>query len=52
MNHFINIRDISSSILRKIIMDAKKRKNKRKKTNTLAQDKDKPLKGKLLIQMF
>ena len=52
MNHFINIRDISSSILRKIIMDAKKRKNKRKKINTLDQDKDKPLKGKLLIQMF
>ena len=52
MNHFINIRDISSSILRKIIMYAKKRKNKRKKTNTLDQDKDKPLKGKLLIQMF
>ena len=31
MNHFINIRDIPSSILRKIIMDAKKRKIKRKK---------------------
>jgi len=52
MNNIINIRDISSSILRKIIMDAKKRKNKRKKINTLDQDKDKPLKGKLLIQMF
>ena len=52
MKHFINIRDISSSSLRKIIIDAKKRKIKRKKVNTLDQDKDKPLKGKLLIQMF
>ena len=30
----------------------KKRKDKRKKFNTLEIDKDKPLKGKLLIQMF
>jgi len=52
MNHFINIRDISSSILRKIINDAKKRKIKRKKANTLDPDLDKPLNGKLLIQMF
>ena len=52
MNHFINIRDISSSILRKIIKDAKKKKNKKKKTSTLDLDTDKPLKGKLLIQMF
>ena len=52
MNHFINIRDISSSILRKIIKDAKKRKIKRKKASTLDLDTDKPLKGKLLIQMF
>ncbi len=52
MNHFINIKDISSSILRKIILDAKKRKNKRKNLNTLDPDKDAPLKGKLLIQMF
>ena len=52
MNHFINIRDISSSILRKIIIDAKKRKVKRKKASTLDPDSDKPLNGKLLIQMF
>ncbi len=52
MNHFINIRDISSSILRKIIDDAKKRKIKRKKVSTLDPDPDKPLNGKLLIQMF
>ena len=52
MNHFINIRDISTSNLKKIIADAKKRKLKRKKLNTLDSDKDSPLKGKLLIQMF
>ena len=52
MNHFINIRDISTSNLKKIIADAKKRKLKRKKFNTLDSDKDSPLKGKLLIQMF
>ena len=52
MNHFINLKDISATDLRKIINDAKKRKNKRKKFNTLEADKDKPLKGKLLIQMF
>ena len=52
MKHFINIRDISTSNLKKIIADAKKRKLKRKKLNTLDSDKDSPLKGKLLIQMF
>ena len=52
MNHFINIRDISTSNLKKIIADAKNRKSKRKKLNTLDSDKDSPLKGKLLIQMF
>ena len=52
MNHFINIKDISASKLRKIIVDAKKRKIKRKKANTLDSDPGKPLKGKLLIQMF
>ena len=36
----------------KIIFDAKKRKNRRKNLNTLDADKDSPLKGKLLIQMF
>ena len=52
MKHFINLKDISASDLRKIITDAKKRKEKRKNYNTLDVDKDKPLKGKLLIQMF
>ena len=52
MKHFINIRDIPSKELKKIIFDAKKRKSKRKKFSTLDPDKDMPLKGKLLIQMF
>ena len=52
MNHFINLKDIPAADLRRIINDAKKRKDKRKKFSTLDIDKDKPLKGKLLIQMF
>jgi len=52
MKNFINIRDISRKDLKKIISDAKKRKSKRKNSNTLDIDKDAPLKGKLLIQMF
>jgi len=52
VKNFINIKDIPASDLRKIISDAKKRKQKRKNLNTLDLDKDKPLKGKLLIQMF
>ena len=52
MKHFINLKDIPASDLRKIIQDAKKRKIKRKNFNTLDVDKDIPLKGKLLIQMF
>ena len=52
MKNFINIKDIPSKDLKKIILDAKKRKSKRKKLNTLEVDKDSPLKGKILIQMF
>ena len=52
MKHFINLKDIPAKDLRKIIVDAKKRKKLRKKLNTLEIDKDAPLKGKLLIQMF
>ena len=52
MNHFITLKDIPAADLRRIINDAKKRKDKRKKFSTLDIDKDKPLKGKLLIQMF
>ena len=52
MKHFINLKDISSNDLKKIILNARKRKSKRKNLNTLEADKDSPLKGKLLIQMF
>jgi ornithine carbamoyltransferase len=52
MKHFINLKDISALDLRKIIDDAKKRKINRKKLSTLDVDRDNPLKGKLLIQMF
>ena len=52
MKHFITLKDIPAIDLRRIVNDAKKRKDKRKKFSTLEIDKDKPLKGKLLIQMF
>jgi ornithine carbamoyltransferase len=52
MNHFITLKDMLATDLRKILTDAKKRKNNRQKFSTLEIDKDKPLKGKLLIQMF
>ncbi|WP_440910970.1 ornithine carbamoyltransferase [Candidatus Pelagibacter sp.] len=52
MKHFINLKDIPSKDLRKIITDAKKRKSSRRKLNTLETDKTAPLKGKILIQMF
>ena len=52
MNHFINIKDIPVKDLKKILIDAKKRKKLRKKFDILEVDKDTPLKGKLLIQMF
>ena len=52
MKHFINLKDIPSKDLRKIITDAKKRKKLRKKLNTLDVDQGIPLKGKILIQMF
>ena len=52
MRHFINLKDIPSKDLRKIIIDAKKRKSERKKNDNLDIDKGAPLKGKLLIQMF
>ena len=52
MQNFINIKDISSKNLRKILIDAKKRKRLRKKFDFLDIDSRAPLKGKLLIQMF
>ena len=52
MKHFINLEDIPAKDLRKILIDAKKRKKARKKLNNLEIDKGAPLRGKLLIQMF
>ena len=52
MKNFINLKDIPAKDLRKILVDAKKRKNSRKKLNNLEIDKGAPLRGKLLIQMF
>ena len=52
MKHFINLKDISTKDLRKILNETKKRKKARKKLNVLETDKDIPLKGKLLVQMF
>ena len=46
MKNFINLKDLPSSDLRKILIDAKKRKNNRKNLSTLDIDKDYPLKGK------
>ena len=52
MKNFINLKDIPAKDLRNILNDAKKRKKKRNKLSTLDVDKDQPLKGKLLIQMY
>jgi len=52
MKHFINLKDIPAKDLRKILIDAKKRKNARNKKDNLEFDKGLPLRGKLLIQMF
>ena len=52
MKHFINLQDIPAKDLRKILIDAKKRKTIRKRLNNLDVDPGSPLKGNLLIQMF
>ena len=52
MKNFLNLKDIPKGDLKKILIDAKKRKKLRKNLNTLNVDKDAPLRGKLLIQMF
>ena len=52
MKNFINLKDIPLSDLKKILIDAKRRKKLRKKKDNLEVDKGAPLKGKLLIQMF
>ena len=52
MKHFINLKDIPAVDLRKILLDAKKRKKNRKSFDTLKVDIGEPLKNKLLIPMF
>ena len=52
MKHFIHLKDIPAKDLKKILIDAKKRKQRRANLNTLEIDKGAPLKGKMLIQMF
>ncbi len=52
MKHFINLKDIPAKDLRKILISAKSRKKLRNNLSNLEIDKDSPLKGKLLIQMF
>ncbi len=52
MKNFINLKDIPAKDLRKILNDAKRRKIKRKNLSNIDVDKDQPLKGKLIIQMF
>ena len=52
MKNFINISEVSLKDLRKILKDARTRKNKRKKFHTLEPDKGLPLKNKLLFQMY
>jgi ornithine carbamoyltransferase len=52
MKHFIHLKDIPTKDLRRILVDAKKRKHRRSKLGTLQTDKNAPLKGRLLIQMF
>ena len=52
MKNFINLKDIPTKDLRKILDDAKIRKNKRKKLSNIDVDNDQPLKGKLIIQMY
>ena len=51
MKNFINLKDIPTKDLRRILNDAKKRKKKRKKLSTLDVDGDMPLKGKLIISL-
>ncbi len=52
MNNFLNLKDIPARDLKKILVDAKRRKMLRKKLDNLEVDKGAPLRGKLLIQMF
>ena len=52
MKNFLNISDFTSKDLRKILDDAKIRKNKRSGLNKSSIDEDEPMKGKTLIMIF
>ena len=52
MKNFINISDISKTDLRKILDNAKSRKEKRSNLNKNSIDPDAPLDGKILIMLF
>ena len=52
MKNFINISDCSSSELRTIIEEAKKRKENRSSLNKSAPDIDKPFEGKSMAMIF
>ena len=52
MSNFINISDLSSQELRKIIEEAKSRKSKRKGLNKSAADIDQPFIGKSMVMIF
>jgi ornithine carbamoyltransferase len=52
MKNFLNISDLSSHELRKIIEEAKIRKSKRKNLNKSAADFDKPFSGKSMVMIF
>ena len=52
MKNFLNISDLSSQELRKIIEEAKSRKSKRKGLNKSATDVDQPFTGKSMVMIF
>ena len=52
MKNFLNISDLSSQELRKIIEEAKSRKSKRKGLNKSAADIDQPFIGKSMVMIF
>ena len=52
MRNFINISDCSSSDLRSIIEEAKKRKINRNGFNKSSPDNDKPFEGKSMAMIF
>ena len=52
MKNFLNLSDLSSHELRRIIEEAKTRKSKRKDLNKSASDFDQPFAGKSMIMIF